>query len=77
MKTVFNGGGGGEFNGGGSVRQRRRWGLRIGDNEATMEIDISSGGWRHRASAFDSAMDKDGRWHLTVAMDGSCDSGGR
>jgi len=77
MKTAFNGGRGGEFNGGGSVRQRRRWGLRIGDDEATMEIGISSGGWRRRASGFDSAMDEDGRWRLTVAMDISCDSGGR
>ena len=54
MKTVFNGGGGGEFNGGGSVRRQRRWGLRIGDDKAMMEIDISGGGWRRRASAFDS-----------------------
>ncbi len=43
---AFNGGGG-------SVRQRQWWGLKIGDDEATMEIDISSGGWRRRASAFD------------------------
>jgi hypothetical protein len=36
---------GGEFNGGGSVRRRRQWGLWIGDDEATMEIDISGGRW--------------------------------
>jgi hypothetical protein len=45
---------GGAFNGGGIIRRRRRWGLRIGDDEATMEIDISGGGWRWRVSAFDS-----------------------
>ena len=44
MKTVFNGGGGGAFNGGGSVQRQRWWGLQIGDDKATMEIDISSGG---------------------------------
>jgi hypothetical protein len=36
------------FNGGSSVGRQRRWGLRIGVGEATMEIDISGGGWRHR-----------------------------
>ena len=53
MKTAFNGnggGGGGAFNGCGSVRRRRRWGLRIGDDEVTMEIDISGGGWRRRTA---------------------------
>ena len=49
---------GGAFNGGGSVRLRRRWGLRIGNDEATIEIDISGGGWRRWASVFDSG---DGR----------------
>ena len=39
---------GGVFNGG--------WGLRIGDDKAMMEIDIISGGWRRRASAFDSGV---------------------
>jgi len=34
---------GGEFNADGSVRRRRRWGLRIGNDEATMEIDIGGG----------------------------------
>jgi hypothetical protein len=53
---------GGAFNGGGSVRRRRRWGLRIGDDESTMEIDISSGGWRWWASAFDSGDGR--RWAL-------------
>jgi len=53
MKMAFNGGGGGGFNGGGSVRRRHRWGLRIGDDEVTMEIDISSGRWQRRASVFD------------------------
>ena len=50
------------FNGGGSVRRQQRWGLRIGDDEATMEIDISGGGWRRRASAFDSGDGQ--RWVL-------------
>ena len=66
MKTVFNGGGGGEFNGGGSVRRQRRWGLRIGDDKAT------DGGRQHLTAV----MDEGGRWRLTVAMDGSCGSGG-
>jgi len=57
---------GGAFNGGGSIRQRRRWGLRIGDDKATMEIDISGGGWQCRASAFDSGAGR--RWVL--AFDG-------
>ena len=57
---------GGAFNGGGSIRRRRRWGLRIGDDKATMEIDISGGGWRWRASAFDSG---DGR-RCALAFDG-------
>jgi len=58
---------GGEFNGGSSVRWRWRWGLRKGDDEATMEIDISGGGWRRRASAFDSSDGQ--RWALV--FDGS------
>ena len=49
---------GGAFNGGNSIQLRQLWGLRIGDDEATMEIDISGGGWRRQASAFDSG---DGR----------------
>jgi hypothetical protein len=57
---------GGAFNGGGSVRWQQRWGLQIGDNKATMEIDISIGGWRRRASAFDSSDGR--RWAL--AFDG-------
>ena len=36
---------GGAFNGGNSIQLRQLWGLRIGDDEATMEIDISGGGW--------------------------------
>jgi hypothetical protein len=28
--------------------------LPIGDDEATMEIDISGGGWQQQVSAFDS-----------------------
>ena len=52
--------------GGGGGIQWRRWGLRIGDDETTMEIDMSGGGWQRRASAFDSC---DGRsW--TLAFDG-------
>ena len=66
MKTAFNGGGGGASNGGGSIRWRRLWGLRIGDDEATMEIDISGGRWQRRASAFDSGDGQ--RWSL--AFDG-------
>jgi hypothetical protein len=61
---------GGAFNGGGG-------GLLIGNDETTMEIDMSGGRWQRRASAFTSAMDKGGRWRLTVAMDGRCGSGGR
>jgi len=41
------------FIGGSSVRWQWRWGLRIGDDKVTMEIDVSSGGWRRRVSAFD------------------------
>ena len=63
---MFNGGGGGAFNGGGSVQRQRRWGLQIGDDKATMEIDISGGGWRRQASAFDSGDGR--RWAL--AFDG-------
>ena len=85
MKTVFNGGGGGAFNGGGSVQRQRRWGLQIGDDKATMEIDISGGGWRRQVSAFDSgdgqrwALAFDGgngwqlwqRWTIETAFNGS------
>ena len=42
--------------GGRSARQHSRvtkWGLRIGDDKAAMEIVISSGGWRRQVSAFD------------------------
>ena len=46
-------------------RRRRRWGLWIGDDKATMVIDISSGRWRRRASAFDSGYGQ--RWVLTFA----------
>ena len=53
---------GGAFNGGGSVRWRWRWGLRKGDDEATMEIDISGGGWQRQAAAFDSGNGQ--RWAL-------------
>ena len=63
MKTAFNGGGGGGFNGGDSVRRRWRWGLRMGDDEAMVEIDISGGGWRRRTSVFDSSDRQ--RWALT------------
>jgi hypothetical protein len=41
------------FNGGGSVRQQQRWGIQTGNDEATMEINISGGGWQQPASAFD------------------------
>ena len=41
------------FNGSGSVRRRRWYGLQIGNDEATMEINISGGGWQRRASALD------------------------
>jgi len=58
---------GGAFNGGGSVRRQRLWGLQIGDDKAAMEIDISGGGWRRQASAFDSGDGR--RWAL--AFDGS------
>jgi hypothetical protein len=44
---------GGVFNGGGSVRWRRQWEVRIGDGKATMENDISGGGWQWWASEFD------------------------
>ena len=57
---------GGAFNGGGSVRQQRRWGLRIGNDKVTMEIDIGGGGWQRRESAFDSGDGQ--RWAL--AFDG-------
>ena len=50
------------FNGSGSVRRQRRWGLQIGNDEETMEIDISGGGWRWQASAFDSGDGR--RWAL-------------
>jgi hypothetical protein len=33
------------FNGSGSIQWQRWWRLRIGDDEVTMEIDISGGGW--------------------------------
>ena len=63
MKTAFNGGSGGggcsmeveAFNGGVN-------GLRISDVEAKMAIDISGGGWRRRASAFDGGNGQ--RWSL-------------
>ena len=48
------------FNGGRSFRRQWWWGLRIGDGEAAMEIDISGGGWRRRASAFDGGNGR--RW---------------
>jgi len=54
------------FNCGGSIQRQRRWGLRIGDDKATMEIDISGGGWRWRASAF---VGGDGR-RWAFAFDG-------
>ncbi len=44
---------GGAFNGGGSVRRQWRWEVRIGDGEATMENDISGGGWGWWASEFE------------------------
>ena len=37
-------------------------GLRISDVEAKMAIDISGGGWRRRASAFDGGNGQ--RWSL-------------
>jgi hypothetical protein len=45
MKMGLNGGRGGAFNGGGSVRRQRWWELQIGDDKVTIEIDISGGGW--------------------------------
>ena len=54
MKTVSMVVEGGAFNGGGSIRQRRRWRLQIGNDKAMMEIDISGGGWQQQVSAFDS-----------------------
>ena len=57
---------GGEFNGDGGVQRQRRWGLQIGNDEATIKIDISGGGWQRRASAFDSGDGR--RWAL--AFDG-------
>ena len=91
MKTAFNGGGGGAFNGGSSARQQRRWGLRIGNDKAMMEIDISGDRWRRRASAFDSgdgrrwalAFDGDDgrqlwqRWTIETAFNGSGGGGVR
>jgi hypothetical protein len=62
MKTVSMVVEGGAFNGGGSVRRQRRWRLQIGNDEAMMEIDISGGGWRRRASAFYSGDGQ--RWAL-------------
>ena len=60
---AFNGsGGGGAFNGGGSVCD----GLWIGDVEANMAIDTNGGGWRQWASAFDGGDGR--RWPL--AFDG-------
>ena len=53
---------GGAFNGGCRIRRRRWWGLRIGDDKATMDIDISGGGWQRRASVFDSGDGR--RWAL-------------
>jgi len=54
------------FNGGGSVRRQWRWGLQIGNDKPTMEIDISGDRWQWRASAFDSS---DGRMWV-LAFDG-------
>ena len=76
---------GGAFNGGGSVQRQRLWELQIGDDKAMMEIDISGGGWRRQASAFDSgdgqrwALAFDGgngwqlwqRWTIKTAFNGS------
>ena len=56
----------GEFNGDGGVQRQRRWGLQIGNDEATIKIDISGNGWQRRASAFDSGDGR--RWAL--AFDG-------
>ena len=58
---------GGAFNGGGSVRRQRRWGLRIGKDKVMMEICISGGRWRRRASAFDSSDRQ--RWALAFDSD--------
>jgi hypothetical protein len=63
------------FNGSGSIEQQRRWGLQIGIAKATMEIDWGGDDGCQRLTV---AMDKSGRWCLTVvmAMDGSCGRGG-
>jgi hypothetical protein len=53
---------GGAFNGSSNIQQRWQWGLRTGDDKATMEIDISGGGRRRRVSAFDSGDGQ--RWAL-------------
>ena len=66
---------GGAFNGGGSVRWGRRGGLRIGNDEATMEIDMSGAGGNGGRQLL-TVMDEGGCWRLMVVMDGSCGSGG-
>jgi hypothetical protein len=50
------------FNGGGSVRWQQRRGLQIGDGKATIQIDISGGGWRWGVSTFDGGNGQ--RWAL-------------
>ena len=71
MKSACNGGGGGgrsmaaaAFDGGGD-------GLRIGDVEAKMAIDTSSGGWFKAKMAIDNSGvvgGDSGRQHLMAAM---------
>jgi hypothetical protein len=79
MKTAFNGGGGGgAFNGGGSIRRQRRW---TTNKRARRRWRLTPAGWWVVTEGVSvmamAAMDEGGRWCLTVAMDGSCGSGGQ
>jgi len=42
-----------------------------------MEIDIMVAGDDDGRQRLTAVMNEGGHWHLTVAMDGSCDSSGR
>ena len=65
---------GGAINGSGSVRRRRRWGLQIGDDKATMENDISfdGGDGRRWALVFDGGDGRQlwQRWMIETAFNG-------
>jgi len=65
--VAFNGGGGGGVQWRGQLSTVTAVGLRIGDDKVT------DGGRQHLTAV----LDEGGRWRLTVAMDGSCGSGGR